>query len=431
MRVRAVLSTVLVALLVTAVAAPAQGVPGSGSVAPESKSERTVGSESLSPADQARQRAQAPLLELLNRIRDLAPAAYEAQIAGAEVDAKNNTLTVHWAGTVPAGLARLRAEKAGGVVLSIKPAKFSQRQLKAAAQRVMPHGGSPGTVELAVDGSGIMVAAADLPATARGTKRSSAAESALLHRVAVVRQAGIPVTLAAARPGQAQYDANRHNDSSPYWAGAVMDLPTARCTSGFSMYASGIPANRFTLTAAHCAAYSNGARAGNGAGVRMGQTDFVDILYTQNAYDLATVRLDPGLRNSPAIYVSENSSDGTIPVSGYASAGIPAGGNYCVHGMIGVNCNLLSGDVRWVCSLGPRCVWTIDMNSLDQINLTWCRGDSGGPIYYWTGNTVIASGVVSWSRHELDNCSRTGGASVVASAVNSVDGLRVVTNSAP
>jgi hypothetical protein len=35
--------------------------------------------------------------------------------------------------------------------------------------------------------------------------------------------------------------------------------------------------------------------------------------------------------------------------------------------------------------------------------------------------------VVSWSNHEADPCSYTGGASVVATAVNQISGLRVLT----
>jgi hypothetical protein len=430
--VRHVVPIAAVTLFTMAVSIPAQGISGSQTVAAEAKSGRVVGIESLSPADQARQRAQAPLLDLLNRIHDLAPTAYDAQFAGAQVDAENRTLTVHWAGAVPAELARLRADLAEGTVLSIKPARFSQGQLMAATQRVMPHGQSTGIVELAVDGSGITVVAGDLPAVARGAKRATAAESTLLRRIAAVRSAGVPVTLAAARPGTAQPDATRHADTSPYWAGAVMNVGGHNCTSGFSMYASAIPSTRFTLTAAHCSSYSDGVQATNGAGARMGQSDFVGILYWTHSYDLGVVRLDAGKSNAPRIYVGEASSEGHINVSGYASAGIPAGGHYCVHGMTGVNCNLRSGGQQWVCSLGPRCVWTIAMNSWDGVNMTWCRGDSGGPIYYWTGGgTVIASGVVSWSNHELGNCSLTGGASVVATAVGLVNGLRVVTTSAP
>ncbi|MEV8372158.1 trypsin-like serine protease [Kribbella sp. NPDC056861] len=425
---RNVLPTAAVALLIMAVAAPAQGLPGPVAT-PDSKPSRAVGIESLSPADQASQLAQAPLLELLNRIRDLEPKAYETQYAGAEVDAKRKTLTLHWAGAVPAGLTRLRSKTAEGVVLDVKPARFSQRQLMTAAQRVMPGGESNGTVSLAVDGSGLTVAAGNLPAIGRGTARASVAEAALLQRVAAVRTSGVPVTLAAARPGTTQF-ASRQADSSPYWAGARIDMLGDTCTSGFSMYASAIPGNRFTLTAAHCVSYSDGVRVDNGAGVRMGQSDFVGRLYGQNSYDLGTVRLDAGRSNAPSIYVGENAYDGTIPVSGYASAGVPAGGNYCVHGMTAVNCNVRSGAQEWVCA--DRCFWNIAMTAWDGTNIIWCRGDSGGPIYYWTGNTVIAAGVVSTLRGPVGTvCSRIGGASVVATAVNLVDGLRVVTTSAP
>ncbi|GIG55631.1 hypothetical protein Lfu02_00030 [Longispora fulva] len=431
---RRVLAAGVSAIALLALAAPAAATtPSPAPTAGKSQPDRIIGAESLSVDEQARQRVQEPLLTLNNRLHDLAGKAYEAQFAGSLVETRTNTLTVYWAGPVPAELARL-----GGSALLIKPARFSRQQLMAAAQQVMPDTALTGTaaaageVELAVDGSGITVSTGDLASAARGARPATAPETALLNRVAATRaRTGIPINIGSATPGTPGVDDTRHADNSPYWAGAEIDLLGGSCTSGFSMYATGAPSTRFTLTAAHCPGYSDGVSVTNGAGSPMGTSDFVHILNGSGTpYDLGVVRLSSGKSNAPYIYIYEDSASGGIPVTGYATAGIPSGGNYCVHGMTGVNCNLLSGGQLWHCEPG-HCFWTIAMNALNSNSMTWCRGDSGGPIYYWTGGTVVASGVVSWSNHELGDCSLTGGASVVATAVGMVPGLAVVTTSAP
>ncbi len=348
----------------------------------------------------------------------------------ARLDNENNALVVYWAGAIPAELSALGTHAAK---LRLEPAKFSRKQLMAAAEKILPNGEGAGTVELAVDGSGITVATTDLPAAVHGLRPASPTESRLISRIAETQHTtGVPVTIAASRPATPAFDVSRFADQSPYWAGAVM----SRCTSGFSMYASGSTSTRFTLTAAHCSNFTDGIRMDNGAGVRMGDTDFIHELYDHDgpSYDLGVVRLDAGLSNAPYIFMFDDHTEGAIAVLGYASGGIPANGNYCVHGTTAINCNLRSGGQIRRCTGWPptvRCVYTIAMDSFDGVNRTWCRGDSGGPIYFWSGSGVIAAGVVSWSNHELGDCSRTGGASAVATAVNLISGLRVVTTSAP
>jgi hypothetical protein len=431
---RRLLTILVAATAITAAAAvPATG-PAYGTTASNGKSPRLVGIDSLSAADQARQRDQEPLLNLNNRVYDLASTSYDAQFAGAELDVQHHALVVYWTGTVPAALSGLRAEAAkSGRTLAIKPARFSRKQLMAAADQVMPTGEMTAKVELAVDGSGITIAAADLPAAARGTRSATPAESRLMQRIAATRsQKGVPISIAAAPAFTPQFDDTRHADNSPYWAGAGIKRtlsPNAYdCTSGFSMAAGG---SRYTLTAAHCPDYRNNVQFNNGAGVRMGQSAFIDWFYGgPTSYDLGLISLDSDKTNAPYIFVDEDSSAGAIPVAGYASGGIPANGNYCVHGMAAVNCNLWSGGTVRMCS-GGICVYTIAMSALNSNYIIYCHGDSGGPIYYWSGGSVIAAGVVSWGNNELGPCSLTGGVSVVATAVNTVPGLRVVTTSAP
>ncbi len=392
-------------------------------------------SESLPLADQIRQREQEPLLKLNDRVYDLTSSTYEEHFAGAQVDTGRKTLAVYWTGDVPKELIQLRDEAAkSGVTLTLNPAKFSRRQLMATANDILPTAELGGSVELAIDGSGVTVAVGDLPAVVQGARVATAAESRLIERIAAARANGVAVTVSAARSGTAEFDATRHADISPYWAGAQIRMLGGYCTSGFSMYATGDPSARFTLTAAHCPNFSDGVAITNGAYAAMGVSDFVHELYDNNAaaYDLGVVRLNPGKTNSPSIYVAEDSSAGRIPVAGYASGGIPAGGNYCVHGLSagGVNCYLRSGGTIRQCTGWPpagRCVFTIAMVTNNSNYVIWCRGDSGGPVYYYSGSSAIAAGVVSWSNHEAGDCSITGGVSVVSTAVNLIPGLRVLT----
>lgn len=455
--VLATAAAAIVFVTMSTVVTPGQAFAQAGqeqhtSAAKPAAAPRIVGSESLSPAELTRQRAQEPLLELNNRVYDLTSKVYDAQFAGARLDLANQTLVVYWVGSVPITLSTLQAQAVTGRArLSIRPAPFSRRELMAAAQQVMPDTDAGGTVELAGDGSGLTVEATDLPALASGVKAAAPAQSRLLARIDATRvRTGIPIHLADARPGKPALTDILTADHSAYWAGAEMDRPklgggTNVCTSGFSMYAPGSPSTRFTLTVAHCADFADHTEERNGSGEPMGESDYVNYFYNgSSSYDLGVVRLKPGMTNAPSIYLTSNSGDGAIQVTGYASGGILPGSNYCIHGVYGpvfdgnpalsVNCNVYSNDQVRDCTgvLFPgHCVYTIRMQSYDGINPMWCKGDSGGPIYYWTGNTVVAAGVASWANiNGGTNCGHSGGASVVATAVN-LAGLGVVTTSYP
>jgi Trypsin len=456
-----VVAAVAVAVVAVAVAPAARAeahvtnTAKPGHVAP-----RHIGIQSLSAADRARQVAQEPLLRLNDRVFDVTARQYNAHFAGATVDTAHRRLIVYWAGSVSRKLAGLRSEAVrSSVTLLIKPARFSRSWLMQAADQVVPSSVFAGTrvsVDIANDGSGLTVHAGDLPAAARGTKAPTSVESQLLGRIAVThRRTGIPITVAAAPPGKPQFS-SRLADSSPFWAGALIRMPQDPnglypfCTSGFSMYASGAPSTRFTLTAAHCPNFLDGVAITNGVGTPMGTSDFIHELYDHQdpAYDLGVVRLNSGLTNAPFIYVGDNPGDGVISVAGYASGGVPSGGNYCVHGATAINCELISGGTHKDCGNNPipwpplgRCVYTIDFHSKHPNTIVICGGDSGGPVYYWSGNAVIAAGIVSWGRPATNTwspilkedvpCAYQGGISVVATAVNNISGLRVVTLTAP
>jgi secreted trypsin-like serine protease len=98
-----------------------------------------------------------------------------------------------------------------------------------------------------------------------------------------------------------------------------------------------------------------------------------------------------------------------------------------VHGMRTISCDLWSGGTYRYCPPVGRCVYTIEMATRNG-RTAFCGGDSGGPIYYWTGGVVIAAGLVSWGAvNPITGCGTRGGASVVATAVSLINGLRVLT----
>jgi hypothetical protein len=433
------MAKVLVALtgvVLVGIVAAAGVSPGTAVSAAAPGGKPAVGSPAAYMSAKERQvmREQLPYQELDVKVKRLAPTTDDTPLNGTLIDLEHHKFHVYWVGVVPRAVRELRSwARQHGITLVITQAAFTKRELMAASSRVVAFAESTRArlrIDLHTDGSGITVRSEGLPAAAVGGAAPTKAQAALLRVVDKVRATtGVPVAVADL-PGSAQR-ASRSADFSPYWGGADIETPTTdACMDGFSAYAAGDTSIRHMLTVAHCTKFHDGYRVDNGAGTRMGYSEFVAQTYSNlpkgSRYDLATVHLDPGKWNSPRVYGNDSGSI-RYSVYGYATNGIPAGGHYCVSlTVLAPRCNLLSGQQFEGCADGI-CTLYINIVNTDGQNI-WCPGDSGGPIYYWDYyfQGIYAAGLVGW----LDNggwCGKTGGASVVATAVQLMPGLTILT----
>lgn len=373
---------------------------------------------------------QEPYLELDEQVRRVAAAQATPALAGTRIDLANRTLHVYWVDPAPTDLTSIQDSAAQrGITVKITPAAFSEQALVAAATDLSTVAESA-RAELSImihhDGSGLTVRQDGLPAAAQGRSAPAPVHAKILDAVdALTARIGVPVTLADGGPRLVP--ALRSDDRSPFWGGALTRWAHGSCTDAFSMYATGSPSTRFMLTAAHCTNFEDNRTVTQGRGFRMGNTDFIHELFDfAPRYDLGVIRLDSNFFNSAAVYSNESTSNPFL-VRGMAS-GIPAGGRYCVSAVVSTpNCNLVSGDQFLSCqSWIPfnRCIYYIFWSSATGANV-YCRGDSGGPIYYWTSTGIIAAGVVGGG-FGSERCFNGGGISVVSSATNRIPGLAVL-----
>ena len=392
----------------------------------------------ISSADRARMDAQAPYMQLYESIKQFADKLRPSPMAGARLDVKGKRLFVYWAGAVPAEFDAFRATaSAAGFSLRVEPAAHSEKQIMDAAIRLSRFAESTGTslsAKLHVDGSGLTVQSDGLGAAMKNRAARTPTLTRLMSAIdAITAETGVRVN-GEDGPVRA-WTSSRGADTPPFKAGAVTLAAGSNCTSGFSMYATGAP-TKFMMTAAHCTNYADGIQVTTGAGLVMGQSSLIHQLFDfEPRYDLGVIQL-AGHNNAPQMYL-----DFAPPATvGGMAPGVPANGNYCISGAVALaNCNIISGEQVMFCGdqVDPpirfgRCIHYISYTSLpNPVGHVLCFGDSGGPIYYWSGSKIIAAGVQSLGLGDPNpsGCFASGAMSVVASAVNryNISGLRVRT----
>lgn len=387
----------------------ANGAP----TAPPSVGKSVMGTP-MSAADQAIMAAQAPYLDLNERIPG-ALGVRANQLAGTRIDVAAGKFYIYLTGQIPAAVLTLAQHaRTEGINVVIEPATFARAQLMVAAEQLSRElsstisGGF--SIELATDGSGLTVKypGAELSASAARSVDSLSESS------------GVPIQVRSGVP--AQVYASRDADTVPFYGGALVHSPGSYCTDGFSAHATGSSA-KFMIWVAHCPNFADGVPVSTGGSLSVGASDFVAELYDGRSYDLSVIRLGASKLNDGYIYVSDSTD---VPIAGYAAAGIPAGGNYCVSGAFGVpNCNVISGNQEYIQPGGRHPIYVIAVSS--KAGSIFCSGDSGGPVYYHNSSGYIAAGLVSTVAGYP--CGSTGSVSVVASAINSINGLAITTAS--
>jgi hypothetical protein len=153
-----------------------------------------------------------------------------AGFAGVVADPTSRQLRVYWKGQAPAGLV---AAARATVPVSVQPAAYSQKELNAAAARLLAKAGNKITsVGPRADGAGLVV----------GTQNGLAGAAGY---------AGVPVTV---ETGVSATPATRVNDSPPWWGGGRWQTAGSSCSTGFAVIHAGVSR---MLSAGHCATNGN------------------------------------------------------------------------------------------------------------------------------------------------------------------------------
>lgn len=194
-----------------------------------------------SNASEALMAAQAPLVAAAEKIRKIDPAG--TGLGGIRLQVKEHVLDVWWKGNVPAALHEEigRQEREGVIKVTLRAAKYSQRELDEAAKTIVTNRNSyPGRLVRVTphfDGSGLEVA---------------------FDEITGVVHVDSPVdTNVVQAPSVTQ--TSRANDSPPWWAGGVtrpmMNVTgMSPCSTGFAVHRLffGWETSRGILTANHC-----------------------------------------------------------------------------------------------------------------------------------------------------------------------------------
>ncbi|MFG2822081.1 hypothetical protein ACGFX4_21965 [Kitasatospora sp. NPDC048365] len=307
--------------------------------------------------------------------------------AGSLVDADAGRLTVYWKGDVP-GRVRAAAKTAPkGLKVEFKSAPYSAAELEAARDRLSAAGATSApltSVATLPTGAGLDVTYAP----AAGSSLSAAAENSSGIVAEVERVAQVPITASVARDADAL---SRHDDWSPWFAGAELNTPShSFCSSGFAGWKGG---RQVLLTASHCG--TSGTFA-DGTGEVVGwATD-----YSLN-YDTTFIELNGDGGNG---YYDGRWDDTNGYYKHVSSWGLSRAGDYvCTSGaMSGVKCNIKVkyAGVESVIG-GIKRYNVVQAMRTDTSTHAAAQGDSGGPVVTSADGTygfdMQARGVISGS----------------------------------
>ncbi|MCE7002217.1 S1 family peptidase [Kibdelosporangium philippinense] len=284
----------------------------------------------------------------------------------------NRELIVYWKGEVSQTLR----EFAGGlgVPVRFRPATFTERELLAETSRLAtdPEVRSVGPE---VDGSGLTITV------------TGAGLAAIRSGAGTVGTAKVPLRVQRESAPEPLF--NRQNDIAPYFGGARYTTPVGGCSTGFAILWGG---SSRMLSAGHCG--NNGQTAIDGGGNPAVDTMGV-IINDNNARDNLMINT----RSGGAIFTRGPRSGSSVNVIGATADFV--GNLVCTGGArTGEHCNIAVTHVNQV-AIGS---FPLTRGEL-VAGCAAARGDSGGPVYHYSGAGVTGRGTISAGVLDTADCS--------------------------
>lgn len=295
----------------------------------------------------------------LDAAADRIGAAGGEGFSGIVVSPENRKLRVYWKGRPPSSVREVIDAQRHDVAIDVLSARFSKKELTAAANRVLHQ---PGVTEASADpeGAGLVVSAE------RGHRPSD-------PTVPIVRlETAAPTPL------------SRNDDWAPYWGGARWgaNWTGQGCSTGFAIWVGGYTK---MLSAGHCGA--NGQTAYDGGGQVMGS-----ISGDNNSYDTLYINASSAGR----IYDGGvGSGEFSKPVA-YASRSY-VGDWLCTSGSYsGAVCNIRVTATNLTINIGYYVYGIVRAEQVNHTNAAG-NGDSGGPVFSLSSdpNRVVAKGTIT------------------------------------
>jgi len=376
MRVSAVVGALVLAAT-TLVATPAAAAPDPKPTDPKGSS--ATGSQTKTPVPGGFA-TWADLYAYQQQLNQAATAILKAGGSGnASIVAapEKRALQVYWYGDIPAKVQQ--TAQGFRVPVSFRAAAFPHSQLAAEANR-LANTGTVVEASPAADGSGIaVVVPTKLSATAMSSLRASSA---------------VPLTVTTGQRPQPMY--SRQADVPSFWGGSRFSAGS-QCTNGFPIQTVGQYSSDM-VTAGHCGNNGDAVYISGRNGIQ-GQ-----FLNKDTCRDTAVIHYGYGV--SPSVYTGayDSSSSAQVVDVGYDYVGnwvATSGASSGEHTDLvvtatdtGTNVDGISG-----CGVGP-----VTKAQSSSGGCAVAPGDSGGPVYEYSGVAVIARGVITSGYNGTATC---------------------------
>lgn len=344
----------------------------------------------------------------LNAAAEQILAAGGAGNASIVADPGNHELRVHWHGPLP---AKVRTLAAGlDVPVAFRPAAFPHRELVAQAQRLAD---DPRVADAApeADGSGVAVTV-----------------TTPLDQVGLQASTAVPLEVTVGTRLQSMV--GRQADTASFWGGSRYFSTEGSCSNGIPVKINNV---FHMLSAAHCG--QDGAAANI-----PGQPAPTGTMFGKSTCrDTVLISYPAGV--GQRIYTGSPTSFSSAQIVGAARDFV---GNRVVTGgaSSGEHLNIPVRAVDLFTTVGGipcgNAVGPLTLASYDQLTCAVAPGDSGGPVYSYLGDKVLARGTITGGNTDTTcpGSSPAGGSRVVYAPLlrppgNTIGSLRFYGAEAP